>query len=147
MDRQRLPLERSGPPQVVALPMQDAKGSQWLHLRRVLDPLRDDHGAGARREIDHRAQHGAVAAVGRAALDERQVDLEDVEPDIGKQTESRVAGADVIGGEPDPEATACIEPSAHAFDVDELLLLGDLDHQPVATGSHGVPGWPGWRRR
>ena len=42
----------------------------------------------------------SVRVVQDAALDERQVDLDDVELDLAQQPEAGVAGADVVGGEP-----------------------------------------------
>ena len=94
-------LERPRPAEVEALAGGDPETQERSDLRGALDPLGDDERARARGELDHRSDDGAGRPLRRAALDEGQVHLQHVELDLGQQPKAGVAGADVIGGEPD----------------------------------------------
>ena len=85
----------------------------------MLDALGHDERAGPRRQLHDRAEHRARRAVRGAALDEAEVDLEDVEADLGQEPQAGVAGADVIGREPDAGASAGVDPIRTRVDVVE----------------------------
>ena len=104
--------------------------AELRELSRVLDALGDDEGPGARGELDDGPEHGTRRSL-RAALDERQVDLQDVEADLGEEAEPGIAGADVIGREADAGAPASLEARARAVEVVQLLPLGELDDQAL----------------
>ena len=70
-------------------------------------------------------------APGGAALDQAQVDLDDVEAQVAQQPQARVAGAQVVGGKAHPRGAAGVELVADLLDVADRLVLGQLDHQPL----------------
>ena len=62
-----------------------------------------------------------------AALDERQVDLDDVEAELAEQPQAGVAGADVVGREPDAGDAAGLDGLAQPVEVLDRLALGQLE--------------------
>ena len=67
------------------------------------------------------------ACVDGPALDERQVDLDDVELELAEQPQPGVAGTDVVGGEPDAGDAAGLDRAAQPVDVLDGLALGQLE--------------------
>ncbi len=55
--------------------------------------------------VDETATLGVVDEV----VDESLVDLEDVDRELGQRGERRVAGAEVVDGDPDPDAAQFVE--------------------------------------
>ena len=80
-------------------------------------------------EFLERAQYAVRRVVEDAALDERQVDLDDVEVDLAEEPQAGVAGADVVRGEAHagPSAGGGVPPEL--LEVLDLLALGELDDQ------------------
>ena len=68
------------------------------------EPFGDDRCAPALGEVAQRAQHGPRGVALGALLDERQVDLDDVEADLAQQPQAGIARANVVGGDTDPGA-------------------------------------------
>ena len=64
-----------------------------------------------------------------AALDQRQVDLDDVELDLGQEPETGVAGTDVVRGQADAGGAAGCRVAPQPVEVVDLLALGQLDDE------------------
>ena len=78
----------------------------------VLDALGDHVHAQARPEVDDRADDRRLAAVADDLRDEGAVDLQHVHREPGQVPERRVAGAEVVDGEADPQLLQLGEPLA-----------------------------------
>ena len=130
---ERLEVERLGRRAVgraaeqVALPGADPERADDVELGRRLDALGDDQRAPAVGQVAQRPDDLERGVVDGAALDERQVDLDDVEPELAEQPQPGVAGADVVGGEPDAGDPAGLDRAAQPADVLDRLALGQLE--------------------
>ena len=62
-----------------------------------------------------------------AALDERQVDLDDVEPDLAQQAQAGVAGPDVVGRDPHAGGAAGLDGAAQSLEVLDALAFGQFE--------------------
>ena len=71
------------------------------------------------------------------ALDQREVDLDDVEAKLAEQPQARVPGADVVGGHADPGHPAGVDGAPQPTDVLDRLALGQLEDQ--VAGIQSVP--------
>ena len=69
--------------------------------------------------------------VGRAGLDERQVDLHDVELHLAQEPETGVPGPDIIGGEPQAGGSQRLHVATKLVKVLDLLAFRQLQHDPV----------------
>ena len=65
-----------------------------------------------------------------AALDQRQVDLDDVEAQLAQQAEAGVPGADVVGRDANAGHPAGLHGDPQAVDVLDRLALGQLEDDP-----------------
>ena len=117
------------PAQQVALAGRDPELADDGQLLAGLDALGDDGGAPPRGQLLERAQDAVGRVVQDPALDEGQVDLDDVEVDLGQESQSGVAGTDVVGRETHPGATARGRVATELLEVLDLLALGELDDQ------------------
>ena len=84
----------------VALPGADPERPDDLELGGRLDPLGDHEGAPPIGQVAQRADHLERLVVARSALDERQVDLHDVEAQLAEKPQPGIAGPDVIARQP-----------------------------------------------
>ena len=82
-------------------------------------------------QLLERPEHRVGRILADAALDERQVDLDDIEVDLAEQPQACVAGADVVGGQPHPGPAAGLDVRPQLVEVLDLLALGQLEHDPV----------------
>ena len=80
-------------------------------------------------ELLERPQDRQLRIVQDPALDERQVDLDDVELDLAQQPEAGVPRADVVGGEPHADPPARFGVAAQTLEVVDLFALGQLHDQ------------------
>ena len=83
----------------------------------------------ARGELLERAQDAVRRVVEDAALDQRQVDLDDVEVDLAQEPQAGVAGADVVRREAHPGPPTGGRVAPQLLQVLDLLALGQLDDQ------------------
>ena len=111
----------------VALTGADPERADEVELGGRLDPLGDDQRAPAVGQVAQRADDLERGLVDGAALDERQVDLDDVELELAEQPQPGVAGTDVVGGEADPGDAAVLGRAAQPADVLDRLALGQLE--------------------
>src|SRR4029079_19728637 len=74
-------------------------------------------------------KHRVGRIVEDAALDQGQVDLDDVELDLGQEPEAGVAGAAVVRSEADAGGSAGGRIVPQAVEVVDLLPLGQLDDE------------------
>ena len=93
----RRPIGRTA--QQIALAGADPERSDDVELLRRLDALGDDEGAPAVGEVAQRLEDLERGLADGPALDEREVDLDDVEPELAQQPQPGVAGTDVVGGD------------------------------------------------
>ena len=119
------------PTQQVALAGGDPELADDRQLLAGLDALGDDRGAPARGELLQGPQDAVRRVVEDAALDQRQVDLDDVEVDLAEEPQAGVPGTHVVGGEPHPGPAAGGRVAAQLLQVLDLLALGELDDQLV----------------
>ena len=130
---QRIEVERLGRRPVgraaeqVALARPDAERADEVELGGRLDALGDDERAPAVGQVAQRADDLERGLVDGAALDERQVDLDDVELELAEEPEPGVAGADVVGGEADAGDPAVLGRAAQPADVLDSLAFGQLE--------------------
>ena len=83
---------RHRPSEEVALPGADLEGAHDAQLVRRLDPFGDDRGApAAGRGPAARRRPTSSDSLDGAALDERQVDLHDVELELAQEAQAGVA--------------------------------------------------------
>ena len=73
-----------------------------------------------------------------------EIDLEDVEAQLGEEPQAGVAGADVVRGEADGGSAARLDAAADPARVEQALALGELDDQ--AVGREVVPRQDGEQR-
>src|SRR6185369_4800410 len=85
----------------VALAELAAKRAQRSQLVDSLDPFRDDLQSECLGELDDRPDEHRAFAVCPEAVDERSIDLEDVDGEAIEIAQRRVASAEVVDGEPD----------------------------------------------
>ena len=120
---------------------------QLLHLFGVLDALGDGPQPEDARELDDRGgERRLLAAVGDA-VDERLVDLEDVDREAADVVQRRVAGAEVVDRELDAELLQLAEPCDRQVHVLHHHALGDLDHQAARREAGVLEGRARPRRR
>ena len=100
------------PAQQVALPGADAERADDLELGRRLDALGHDERAPAVGQVAQRPDDPRRLVAGGAALDERQVDLDDVEAQLAQQPQAGVAGTDVVGRDADAGDAAGLDGAA-----------------------------------
>src|SRR4029079_4235079 len=130
---ERIEVERLGrravrrSPEQVALPRPDPERTDELELGRRLDPLGDDQRAPAVGEVAQRPDDLERRLVDGAALDQRQVDLDDVELELAEEAKPGVAGADVVGGEADAGDAAVLSRATKSGDVLYSLAFGQLE--------------------
>ena len=103
-----------------------------------LEALRDGHRTLAVGEVLERAQHVARRIVLGALLHEREVDLDDVEAQLGEQAQAGVAGAHVVGRDAHAGMLQAGHVAAQAVEVGDGLALGELDDD--ATRAEPVAG-------
>jgi hypothetical protein len=89
-------------------------------------------------ELLERAQHGLRGVVLRPGLDERQVDLHDLEADVAEEPETGVARSDVVGREAHPGAAARLDVLPELVEVLDLLALRQLQDHLVEGDSVAV---------
>ena len=121
--------QRRGPSEQEALPGADAQRRHLGDLLGVLETLGDDERVGLGREAHHRADDGIRGRARRAALDEAEVDLEDVEAQLGQQAQAGVArrpGRRRRSACRPPEG---VELHPRRVEVAQRLVLGELDDQ------------------
>ena len=99
-------------------------------LVRGLDALGHDRLPALAGELPERAEDGLGGVVGGPGLDQRQVDLDDVELELPEQAQAGVAGAHVVRGDPDAVAAQQVERRAQPGQVLHGLALGELEHDP-----------------
>ena len=128
----------AGRPEQVALAGPDAERADDLELRRRLDALGDDERAPAVGQVAQRPDDLERRVADGAALDQREVDLDDVEAELAEQPQAGVAGPDVVGGDADARDPAGLEGAAEPVDVLDGLALGQL--QDDRSGDPGRGG-------
>ena len=69
--------------------------------------------------------------MGGAGLDQRQVDLHDIELHLAEEPESGVAGPDVVRREPQPSRSQDLHVAAKLVQVLDRLPFRQLEHDPV----------------
>src|SRR3990172_2519378 len=80
-------------------------------------------------EPDDRLGHRAVVDVGLDIADERPIDLQAVQRELGEVGERRESGPEVVDGDADPGELQLLEDRAGASDVAHQEALGDLELQ------------------
>ena len=73
-------------------------------------------------------QDGERRVVENATLDQRQVDLDDVELDLAEEPKARVPGSDIVGRQPESGLPARRGIAAKPFEILDFLAFGELDH-------------------
>ena len=114
-------------PEQVALAGADPERADDVELVRGLDAFGDDQRAPPIGQVAQRPDDLERCVADRAALDEREVDLDDVEPELAQEAQPGVPGADVVGGEADAGDPAGIDRLAQPADVLDRLTFGELE--------------------
>src|SRR5829696_2445614 len=129
-------VQRPGEP--VALALLAAEGDQVGRLLGLLDAL--GHGVELEgvAELHDGVGQGGVLPTPADPVDERLVDLEDVDREAAQVAERRVAGAEVVDGQQHPEPLELPQPHAHRLDVADQDALGDLDGELARRQPRGL---------
>ena len=80
-------------------------------------------------DVHDGADHGVVA--GAEGVDERLVDLDDVDGQTGQGVERREPRAEVVDGDAKPEAPEGLQPPHRGLEVADEEALGDLEDETV----------------
>ena len=118
------------PAEVEALGEVAAARGQRLGLGGALDALGDGHQPERVRDL-HDGPDEQRARPGEDVAHERAVDLQQVDRELLEVGERRVAGAEVVDGEPHAEVAQPPEPDGRRGRVLHQRALGDLEDQPV----------------
>src|SRR5919197_1933098 len=94
-------LQRLG--EVIALPELAAQPAQLLELLGALDALGDRLQAHPAAELDDRARQRAVLRAAGDRVDEALVDLQRVDRELAQVAQRRVAGAEAVDGDRQPQ--------------------------------------------
>ena len=78
-------------------------------------------------------------------MDQRQVDLDDVEAELAQQPQAGIAGTHVVGGHADAGALDADERSAQSLGVADALALRQLQRDSIR--GHAVPAEDGQEGR
>src|SRR6516162_8848119 len=105
-----------------------------------LDPFSDHLQAEGVGESDDRADNGQVAGVGAQVTDESGVDLEHVDREGLQMRQHRIAGAEVVDGDLDPDLLQLPQGFASGFDVVYHGTLGDLQTDRSAVDAELLDG-------
>ena len=95
-----------------------------------LDAFGDGRLVTALGELLERAQHCLRGIVLDAGLDQREIDLHDVELELAEQPQAGVAGSHVIGRDPHPLPTEHGKRRPQPVQVLDGLALGQLQDDP-----------------
>ena len=128
----------AGPAQQVALRGGDPQALEGDELLRRLHALGHDRRARPAGHLAQAAQDRQRRLVEQAALDEREVDLDDVERDLAQEAQPGVARPDVVGGDAHARGPDPLQVALQAGQILDGLALGELDDdlarlQPVAA--------------
>src|SRR5579872_3984389 len=112
-----------------------AHAPQLICLLALLDALGDDLQVQALAEIDDPAHELTLARVGLDPVDERSVDLEDVDR-VGLQAgERRVAGSEIVDGHAHADVLQLLELVDDLVAVVRQQALGHLEHERAGRQS------------
>src|SRR4029453_4038811 len=89
-------------------------------------------------KVDDGADDAGGSGVTGHREDEALVDLDLADGEFLQVRESRVAGAEVVGGEPEAAVRDLVQDGGHAFRVGHDPAFGDLQHQSICR--QFVPG-------
>ena len=120
-----------GPAQEIALAGIDVQDADHLELLGGLDTLRDRQCPPAPREIDERAEDRQGLNFARSSLDEGQVDLHHIEPELAQQAETGVARADIVGGDADPRVLKGMNRGAQPIRIADHVPFGQLEEHAL----------------
>ena len=124
-----------GSREVVALRELASDTAERVALELGLDPFGDDDKVERGGQRDDRGCEGPVGGARVDRGDEAPVDLEDVDGELMEIAERRVAGAEVIDGDPHSEGAERAEREDAPVGVAHECRLGDLEHE----GRRGEP--------
>src|SRR5437763_756227 len=113
--------------EVEALGHVAAQRPQLVELLWALHTLGDHRQAQAVGQMDDGIHDGQVAAVAVDALDEGTVDLQPVDMEPLQVAQRRVAGAEVVDGEPDPQLAQLVQRLDGTLGILHHRPLGDLE--------------------
>ena len=132
-----------------ALPVAAAHLPQYLQLHRILDALRDHLDAEVPADLHDRAGQQGHRVIVPQPGHERRVDLDDVHRQPAQVGQRRVAGTEVVDGEPHAQASQVRQAPDHQAAVLDEDPLGDLEDERLRRqaalgerGRHGL-GEPG----
>ena len=112
---------------------------QPVALPAFLDPFGDHVEAQALTEVDDPAHELLLARILVDPVDERTVDLENVDREVAQMRERRVAGAEVVDRDPDPQRPEAVELAHDLEAVPEQQALRDLEREQVPAAGLGAP--------
>src|SRR6476661_801211 len=118
------------PAEVEALAVLAPELAQDRRLHLVLDALGDSRQPERRRELEDRVGEPRVGSLGSEPVDERLRDLDQVDRELGEPAQRRVARAEVVEGEADPDLAEPVHRAQRAVLVAERGRLRDLEREP-----------------
>jgi hypothetical protein len=120
---------------------------QHPQLVQRLDPLGADHGAGAAREVDERADQRNLGGVGVHVRHQGPVELDDVGPHAHHLLEAGVALPRVVHGDARAAGAQRVEVALEPLHVEDPLFLRDLEHDAAQVARQALPDVRGRQRR
>ena len=115
-------------PEQIALTGHDVDAADRRQLVGRLDALGHDRRVPPSGQLLEGTQDRERRVVQDATLDQREVDLDDVELDLAQEPEPGVAGPDVVSGQPESGPPTGRRIAAKALEILDFLALGELDH-------------------
>src|SRR6266508_3653776 len=126
--------------EVVALAVLAAQLAEPLELVEPLDTFGDGGEAEGGGQVDDGlGERGGVGAAGDL-VDERLVDLEDIDGQAAKVAEGGVAGAEIVDRQPHPQAVELGQGDRGGGDIGDQQALGQLQGQVAGLQAGGGKG-------
>src|SRR3990172_12440359 len=116
-------------PEQVALAGSEAQVADNLELMGGLDTFGHDGRRGTIGELSQRSHDRQRRLPQDTALDQAEVDLDQVELDLAEETEAGVSRSDIIRGNPHPDLPASLQVEAEPQDVFDGLAFGELENE------------------
>src|SRR5437868_3113374 len=110
--------------------------TQLLHRRELLgalDALGDHHGAVIVRELHHRLDEILLDEVRVDAVNERNIELDEVRLEVGDRPESRIATPRVVDGEAEAAVAERLEAVTELRIVLDRRALSNLDDDALGS--------------
>jgi len=116
---------------IESLHIRNAGVGQMLHRALIADPLGDGLHSEGLGEFDHRLDENLIARIVGEILDESTVDLDNVDVQQLQILKRRVAGSEIVNGDPAAEFLQRVDKVDGLIDVFDRDRLGNFDDDAI----------------